>query len=468
MRLILLFLFGMLFLQTLQAQCLSGDCVNGKGVLTSPAGWRYEGDFKDGHRTGSGTCTFPDKSRFVGSWLNDLPHGRGRRYTATGAFTDGVWENGRLLMIMDTPDGEYVEQTPLEADASPAEIMQQAVKETDPRCKKGDCMEGAGEYVFDNGDRYVGQFHGGRRQGKGSYFYTNGDRYIGVFDQDHFQGEGTYYNVDGTATRGLWHEDAWLGEVPEDDDIWQPANPTNMKSWAVIVGVTKYTAMSPLNFTDDDARLLAAFLRSPEGGGLDDEHLKLLIDEDATYLNITTVLAETFEKAGPDDLIVFYFSGHGLPGYFLPIDYDGKRNMLPHGVVNTLLLDSPAKYKLCLADACHSGSLIPQGLTRSKADQTVRKFYNSFKDIRAGVALIMSSRGEEYSLESQGLKQGLFSHFLIEGLRGWCDNDNDKVVTITELFEYVKTNVVEYSAGFQNPVISGNYDPKMPVGVVGE
>jgi uncharacterized caspase-like protein len=238
-----------------------------------------------------------------------------------------------------------------------------------------------------------------------------------------------------------------------------------MQSWAVVVGVSQYTAMPPLNYTDDDARLLAEFLRSPQGGGLDNEHIKLLVDSQATKANITAVLEETFGKAGPNDLIVFYFSGHGMPGAFLPIDYDGKNNVLSHGEVNSYIFDSPAKFKLCLADACHSGSY-EKVVNRTQADQTLRKFYSSFDRVRKGFALILSSRGEEYSLESSGLKQGLFSHFLIKGLGGIADADQDEIIDVTELYEYLQAKVSDFSAGFQNPIITGTYDPKMTVGVV--
>jgi hypothetical protein len=483
MRLVLLFSI-LLWGPVASAQCLSGNCANGSGVLLSKAGWRYEGEFQESKRTGIGTCVFPDSSRFMGVWLANLPHGRGRHINAKGDTTDGIWQNGRLLSRSDQPDPAF--------ELTPAFLIDPFVKvevAKDPHCRNGDCREGEGEYVFDNGDRFVGSFQGGLmhgtgrlfyangdryegefqsglRWGKGSYFFANGDRYVGLFERDLFQGEGSLFYADSTVRRGLWNEGAFLGETLGATEDWQPANPTKMRAWAVVVGVSQYTAMPPLNYTDDDARLLADFLRSPQGGGLDDEHLKLLIDSQATKANITQVLEETFSKAGPDDLIVFYFSGHGMPGAFLPIDYDGKNNVLPHGEVNSYFWDSPAKYKLCLADACHSGSLVTGVPTRSQADQTLRKFYMSFDKVRAGFALVLSSRGEEYSLESQGLKQGLFSHFLIKGLGGMADANHDDLVNVTELYGYLQTEVTNFSAGFQNPVISGNYDPNMTVGVV--
>ncbi len=78
----------------------------------------------------------------------------------------------------------------------------------------------------------------------------------------------------------------------------------------------------------------------------------------------------------------------------------------------------------------------------------------------------MSSKAEETSLESSGLRQGVFSHFLIRGLKGEADKNSDKVVTIQELFDFVFGNVRDYAGNRQSPVLKGTYDPMMPVAVL--
>ena len=207
-----------------------------------------------------------------------------------------------------------------------------------------------------------------------------------------------------------------------------------------------------------------AFLKSPEGGALTDDHIRILIDEDATKEKILTAMRETFSKAGPNDLVLIYFSGHGLRGSFLPIDFDGYDNKLEHEEMNEILQASPAKYKLVIADACHSGSL----LAMKSGDQRniLEDYYKTLAQANAGTALIMSSKPDETSLESSGLRQGVFSHFLIRGLKGEADADGNKIVTVQELFDFVDGNVRAYTANRQSPVIKGDYDGKMTVGVV--
>jgi uncharacterized caspase-like protein len=92
-------------------------------------------------------------------------------------------------------------------------------------------------------------------------------------------------------------------------------------------------------------------------------------------------------------------------------------------------------------------------------------FYNTLAQAQAGTALIMSSKSEETSLEASGLRQGVFSHFLIRGLKGEGDVNNDKIVTIQELFEFVYQNVRTYTGNQQSPIIRGDYDHKMIVSI---
>jgi uncharacterized caspase-like protein len=149
------------------------------------------------------------------------------------------------------------------------------------------------------------------------------------------------------------------------------------------------------------------------------------------------------------------------------VDFDGYNNKLRHDEVLKLFKESKAKHKLCIADACHSGSMqFGQGLAaKGPASVSLKRFYQAFEDTDGGVALMMSSKSEELSLEDHGLRQGVFTYYVLQGLKGKADNNADKLVTISELYNYVYKNVREYTAGMQSPVITGNYDTAMPVSI---
>ena len=73
-----------------------------------------------------------------------------------------------------------------------------------------------------------------------------------------------------------------------------------------------------------------------------------------------------------------------------------------------------AKHKLCLIDACYSGSM-----TNPKADfsTSINRFYSILDAEKEGTAFILSCKAREVSLEDSGLRQGIFSHYLMNALR---------------------------------------------------
>ena len=80
-----------------------------------------------------------------------------------------------------------------------------------------------------------------------------------------------------------------------------------------------------------------AFLKSPEGGALPDDQLVIMVDESATRNKIIKNMEEVFGRAGKDDMILFYFSGHGEKEGLLPIDYNGYDNVLEHKTISKIL-----------------------------------------------------------------------------------------------------------------------------------
>ena len=103
---------------------------------------------------------------------------------------------------------------------------------------------------------------------------------------------------------------------------------------------------------------------------------------------------------------------------------------------------------------------------RGTANQALSKYYETLAQSEPGTALIMSSKSDETSLESSGLRQGVFSHFLIRGLKGEADLDRDQVISVSELFGYIHENVTSYTGLRQSPVIKGDYDKRMTVSVI--
>jgi hypothetical protein len=433
----------------IQSGCLAGDCKNGPGTFAYPDGSKYDGTFINGKFEGEGTFTFANGDIYTGSFKENYPDGQGTRKLKTGEEETGRWQQGEFLGNSLTVSGKT-------------------------GCIEGDCENGQGTYVYKAGSaKYFGTFKNENPHGYGTCTYANGDVYVGEWQDGAFGGRGTLTLRDKTIVEGFWRAGEYLGKAQPEDYTANPvteipvATPVTMpaaKVWAVVVGVASYDHMPVLRYTDDDAYRFYAFLKSLEGGALPDDQVRIIIDEEATRDNILGTLKEVFGMASPNDLVIFYFSGHGLNGSFLPIDFDGFNNKIGHDEIAGIFNKCRAKFKLCLADACHSGSLI--AMRSGEPEPMLLQFYQTLAKSVSGTALIMSSKAEETSLESSGLRQGVFSHFLIRGLKGEADANKDKVVTIGELYDYINANVRSYTGNRQSPVIKGTYDPQMTVSVI--
>jgi hypothetical protein len=296
---------------------------------------------------------------------------------------------------------------------------------------------------------------------------VNGDKYVGGWSNHAPHGEGIMYYKNGRVFGGVWNYGTPTKELESVSNLpnehVESDKDNAVKIWSVIVGIGRYGHMPTLKYPDDDAYHFYAFLKSPEGGALPDNQVKVLIDEDATRDNILRTMRQVFLKADENDVVMMYFSGHGLDGSFIPVDYDGFNNKLRHEDIKAIFNESKAKHKVCIADACFSGSLYA---VKSTVNTTLDRYYEAFNKTQGGMALMMSSKSEEYSLEDHGLRSGIFSHYLIRGLKGEADKNSNKIVTIKELHDFVQKGVKDYTAGAQNPTISGNFDINMPIGVI--
>lgn len=234
------------------------------------------------------------------------------------------------------------------------------------------------------------------------------------------------------------------------------------QTYAVVVGISDYKGLSDrtgdLHFADRDARQVAAFLRSKAGGSVPPGQLLLLTNQQATGTRIGEALA-LFRRAKPGDRVLFYFSGHGLSDSFAPYDaYPGKlTTMLTHHDLKAAFRRSSASTKLCIADACLSGSM-----TRQQQPETVPTGAVAVAGAGTGnVAMLLASRSTQYAVESRRLTGGAFTHYLLLGLGGRADRNADRTVTIRELHQYVAPQVRRATRGRQTPVFYGRFSDNL-------
>jgi len=87
-----------------------------------------------------------------------------------------------------------------------------------------------------------------------------------------------------------------------------------------------------------------------------------------------------------------------------------------------------------------------------------------------GRAIVTASRASEVSLEVPELGHGLFTYFLVQGLRGAADLDRDGIVSLQEVYQYLEQQVAQKSrsiGGNQHPMMKGELEGQLPLVKVG-
>lgn len=212
--------------------------------------------------------------------------------------------------------------------------------------------------------------------------------------------------------------------------------------YVVSVGISDYKNISDLRLPEQDAKAVAKLYKTKT------KHVILITGRYATKERILQSLRDQFSRADEDDIIVFSFSGHGYQGGICPYDMTNEKSSgITYQEIRNILKQSQAKSKMIFADACFSGGI-------RSGNESNNSSYND----ESNVLLFLSSRGGETSIESPFMVNGVFTNFLIRGLRGGADYNLDRKITAKELFDFVHQGVVEKSSDKQHPVMWGRFD----------
>ncbi|MDC0548882.1 caspase family protein [Alphaproteobacteria bacterium] len=95
-------------------------------------------------------------------------------------------------------------------------------------------------------------------------------------------------------------------------------------------------------------------------------------------------------------------------------------------------------------------------MLKDKKQRTAQSAYQKEKSIPNGFTLFSAASNEQISHPLEEAKHGMFSYFLMKGMEGDADTNNDNKITAQELHNYVKENVTQQSSGSQTPELQGN------------
>jgi hypothetical protein len=417
-----------------------------KGNFTTsieyPNGDRYDGEIKDGKRTGKGTYTFfkgaytkPDV--YDGEWVDGKQNGNGVFTYANGEQYIGEFRNG--------------------------------------------FFSGQGSFTYENGNKYIGEFKDGKRSGQGTFLFLannpfKGNKYIGQWANNERNGQGTLYSSNGSVLNdGIWGGSSFLyplksqqtsasnndieklrAEAEEakrkqfeleaqlrlaQQPVTQQSNPNNtssrnLKRIALVIGNANY-ASAPLKNPLNDAADVSASLRQ--------SGFEVIDQRNATLQEMTRGIREFGDKLLKSDVGLVYYSGHGLEvkgrNYLLPVNASMIREdeIAFQAIDANLILEKMNTAKksvnILIVDACRDNP-----------------FARSFRSVNRGLAQMDAPTGTIVSFSTAPGKtasdgDGRNSPFTKNLVKAMMRAD----VPIEAMFKEVRKSVVEETKGQQTP-----------------
>lgn len=220
------------------------------------------------------------------------------------------------------------------------------------------------------------------------------------------------------------------------------------KKIGIVVGINEYQddRIPDLDLAVSDADTVQQLLKAFYGF----EKVYVLFNENANFKNLQAFISDTLKKAGSNDLVVFYFAGHGNQvtniegtdeGYLLPCDanLDSDSRNISMDYLRRQSLFSPAKGMLFIIDVCYGGLGIVEKPKLNYDDQQQKFDFEDLKnqvDKRSRNIIAAGGRNEE-------AVDGLFTRILKNGLKGAADFNQDMYITSTELSLYLKKHVAD-------------------------
>ncbi|MBL7775184.1 MAG: caspase family protein, partial [Saprospiraceae bacterium] len=252
--------------------------------------------------------------------------------------------------------------------------------------------------------------------------------------------------------------------------------------YGIFIGTSQYAGDAlDLRFPDFDASAMFQALQS--AGRLlfkDSVHLKLFNTSgkpgtiDATKANIRAAFQEFAGRAKTGDVLVVYFSGHGInygaaessQFYYLTRDIMTE-NLGPEEIRVNFAISSaeltewlkniPARKQVLMLDACNSGKIVEDFGSANKKDLATSRVraLDRMKD-RTGVFILTGSAADKVSFEDNQYGQGLLTYSLLQGMRGMALSE-DKRVDVMALFQYSRDQVPQLARNInriQTPVLA--------------
>lgn len=215
---------------------------------------------------------------------------------------------------------------------------------------------------------------------------------------------------------------------------------------ALFIGNSSYEdpRLTQLKTPAADVRELAATFRDPEIGGFDE--VRELVD--GSDAGVRRAIADLFARRHPEDLLLLYFSGHGVKDdrgrLYLAVRDTESHQLSATAVASSFITDQMdecrSKRQILILDCCNSGAFArgtKGGSTAMTADTFAGNGY--------GRVVLTASDATQYAFEGDRVIEqaelSLFTHYLLEGLRSGIPIA-EEVITLDALYDHVYGRIV--------------------------
>lgn len=219
--------------------------------------------------------------------------------------------------------------------------------------------------------------------------------------------------------------------------------------FALVIANTEYTdpGLAQLTAPGKDASEFWRVLDSSELGAFDD--VIILLNENESKVRETIDYFFSLKK--PDDLLVLYFSGHGIRdeygSLYLAVKNTNRARLRSTAIKTDFIREamdqSRSKRQVLILDCCNSGAFA-QG-TKAETGGSVGTA-SAFQGTGFGRVVLTASDATQFAWEGDQIigdvQNSLFTHFLVKGLEGAADTDGDGRITVDELYDYAHEQIV--------------------------
>ena len=228
------------------------------------------------------------------------------------------------------------------------------------------------------------------------------------------------------------------------------------KLWILLVGVDRYQDsqnLASLQYSALDCQGLGEALKEATAS----RNKEVIIHHDFAQrlprlIEVQQSISQITDAAGTEDTILFYFSGHGvLDARTQQVvlcfnDTDTTRlttTGLPLKSLLKQLSNCAASQQLVWLDACHSGGMTLRGTDLSDpSSQLVEVLRNKAAESKGFYALLSCDRAQQ-SWEFPELGHGVFTYYLMRGLRGEAADAKGEIEA-DALYQYVFHQTLRY------------------------